>query len=123
MLRTSFGAASVLLDGDAEHPSEDRMAAEGLLQPVTLLKVGHHGSLTSTSQAFLDAVRPQAAVISCGRGNRFGHPRLAVLERLQAGHVQTTRTDTMGATQYLLHANGTYEVHFPGLGNTWQEQP
>ena len=123
VLRTSFGAASVLLDGDAEHPSEDRMAAEGLLQPVTLLKVGHHGSLTSTSQAFLDAVRPQAAVISCGRGNRFGHPRLAVLERLQAGHVQTTRTDTMGATQYLLHANGTYEVHFPGLGNTWQEQP
>ncbi len=121
VLRTHYGAASVLLEGDAEHPSEDRMQAEHLLQPVTLLKIGHHGSLTSTSQAFLAAVQPRAAVISCGRGNRFGHPREPILERLQTSHVQTARTDTMGATQYLLHPDGNFDVHFPGAGIT--EQP
>ena len=117
VLRTGYGAASVLLEGDAERPSEERMLAGRELRPVTLLKVGHHGSLTSTTAAFLGTVRPQAAVISCGRGNRFGHPRMPVLQSLQAAHVQTARTDTMGATQYLLHADGSYDVHFPGAGS------
>lgn len=116
VLWTGLGDASALLEGDAEHPSEDAMLAAHLLQPVTLLKVGHHGSMTSTGDAFLSAVHPRAAVISCGRGNRFGHPRMPVLERLQADHVQTARTDTMGATQYLLHPDGSYDVHFPGSG-------
>ncbi len=92
------------------------MLSEGVLHPVTLLKVGHHGSLTSTSEAFLAATHPLAAVISCGRGNHFGHPRFPVLQRLAADHVQTARTDTMGATQYLLHADGTLETHFPATG-------
>ncbi len=116
VLRAAYGKASALLEGDAELPSEDRMLSEHALGPVTLLKVGHHGSLTSTSQAFLAATHPVAAVISCGRGNHFGHPRFPILERLQTDHVQTARTDTMGATQYLLHADGTFEVHFPGTG-------
>ncbi len=98
VLRAEYGKASALLEGDAEQPSEDRMLSEHALRPVTLLKVGHHGSLTSTSGAFLAATHPVAAVISCGRGNHFGHPRFPILERLQAGHVQTARTDTMGAT-------------------------
>ena len=121
VLRVRYGKASVLLEGDAEHPSEERMQAAGELQPVTLLKAGHHGSMTSTSSAFLAAVRPRAAVISCGRGNRFGHPRLPVLQRLQDVHVQTARTDTMGAVQYLLHADGTLETHFPAIGSTGTE--
>ena len=116
VLRADFGKASALLEGDAEQPSEDRMLSEGVLHPVTLLKVGHHGSLTSTSQAFLAATHPLAAVISCGRGNHFGHPRFPILQRLAADHVQTARTDTMGATQYLLHANGTLETYFPATG-------
>ena len=122
VMRTNYGKATILLEGDAEHPSEDRMLAEHLLQPVTLLKIGHHGSLTSTGDAFLAAVHPAAAVISCGRGNRFGHPRMPVLERLQAAHVQTARTDTMGATQYLLHPDGTYDVHFPATGSGLMKQ-
>lgn len=113
VLRVRYGQASALLAGDAEHPSEEHMEAAGLLQPVTLLKVGHHGSMTSTSDAFLGAVQPRVAVISCGRGNRFGHPRLPVLQRLQAAHVHTARTDTMGLSQFLLHADGTVETHFP----------
>ncbi len=123
VLRASYGKSSALLEGDAEHPSEDRMLAENLLRPVTLLKVGHHGSLTSTSEAFLAATHPLAAVISCGRGNRFGHPRFPILERLQAGHVQTARTDTMGATQYLLHPDGSLETRFPGAADNSRPNP
>jgi competence protein ComEC len=106
VLRLHYGNASVLMEGDAEHASEEAMVRAGLA-PVTLLKVGHHGSNTSTGAAFLEQVRPQCAVISCGRGNAFGHPRMPVLERLQAMGVKTSRTDTMGAVRYLLHADGS----------------
>jgi competence protein ComEC len=106
VLRLQYGRASVLTEGDAEHASEEAMMRAGLA-PVTLLKVGHHGSNTSTSEALLEQVRPQCAVISCGRGNPFGHPRMPVLERLQAMGVRTSRTDTMGAVRYLLHADGS----------------
>ncbi|HEY9137306.1 MAG TPA: ComEC/Rec2 family competence protein [Terriglobus sp.] len=106
VLRLQYGKAAVLTEGDAEHASEEAMVRAGLV-PVTLLKVGHHGSNTSTSEAFLEQVRPQCAVISCGRGNPFGHPRMPVLERLQAMGVKTSRTDTMGAVRYLLYADGS----------------
>lgn len=106
VLRLNYGKASVLTEGDAEHASEEAMVRTGFA-PVTLLKVGHHGSNTSTSAAFLELLRPQCAVISCGRGNPFGHPRMPVLERLQSMGVKTSRTDTMGAVRYLLHADGS----------------
>ncbi|SEB56930.1 ComEC/Rec2 family competence protein [Terriglobus roseus] len=109
VLRIDYGKSSVLSEGDAERTSESAMVAAHLL-PVTLLKVGHHGSTTSTSAEFLGALHPVAAVISCGLGNRFGHPRAPILERLQAAHVHTSRTDDMGAVQYLLSADGSIET-------------
>ena len=117
VLRVAYGAASAQFEGDAEVPSEQRMLSNNL-QPVTLLKIGHHGSLTSTSDALLAALHPVAAVISCGRGNRFGHPRMPVLERLQAAGIHTARTDTMGASQFLLHADGTVVSRFPTFGTS-----
>lgn len=110
VLRIAYGRASVLAQGDAERASEQVELGEHPT-PVTLLKVGHHGSNTSTTEALLAAVQPQCAVISCGRGNHFGHPRWQVLERLQAAGVHTARTDQMGAVQYLLHADGSIQVH------------
>jgi competence protein ComEC len=110
VLRIEYGKSSVLSEGDAEHTSESAMLAAHLL-PVTLLKVGHHGSNTSTSAEFIASLHPVAAVISCGLGNRFGHPRMEVLERLQASGVRTARTDDMGAVQYLLSADGRIETH------------
>ncbi len=110
VLRIAFGSASVLAQGDAERPSEQVELSEHLT-PVTLLKVGHHGSNTSSTEAFLQAVHPRYAVISCGRGNHFGHPRFQVLERLQDVGAYTARTDQMGAVQYLLHADGSIQVH------------
>jgi competence protein ComEC len=93
----AYQQSSVLLEGDAEAPIEQRMLTEQGLQS-TLLKVGHHGSLTSTRPEFLARVSPQWAVISCGLRNRYGHPRMEVLEALQAAHVRTLSTDQNGAT-------------------------
>ncbi|SEG48130.1 competence protein ComEC [Bryocella elongata] len=107
VLRSSFGRASALLEGDAEAPSEHEMLEHGRVEASTLLKVGHHGSLTSTGQGFLDAVQPRDAVISVGRSNTFGHPREEVLQRLEAGHVRTLRTDRGGAATFLLAADGS----------------
>ena len=106
VLRLGYGRSSVLLEGDAETPSEDAMLANGRLTPVTLLKVAHHGSRTSTTQAFLDAVRPQEAVISVGRHNTFGHPRYDVLGRLEAEGSRVFRTDQDGAQTFLLDGDG-----------------
>jgi competence protein ComEC len=68
----------------------------------TILKVAHHGSATSTIAPMLAAVHPQFAVISVGFRSPFHHPRPDVLGRLQAAHVRTFRTDTMGATSFYL---------------------
>lgn len=101
VLRIAYKQTSALLEGDAEWPSEARMTAAGGLAS-TLLKVGHHGSRTSTTAPFLAAVAPAYAVISDGRHNTFGHPRAETLEKLEAANVRTYRTDTMGATSFLL---------------------
>ena len=69
-----------------ERPGEAAMLAANLIHPVTLLKVGHHGSNTSTTPAFLAAAAPVDAAISSGRGNPFGHPRAEVIGRLAAQH-------------------------------------
>ncbi len=113
VMRLSFGKASALLEGDAEAPSEAAMLAHGRVAPATLLKVGHHGSLTSTTPEFLAAVAPQDAVISVGQHNTFGHPRFGVLERLESNHVHTFRTDRGGAESFLLSADGRISASAP----------
>ena len=101
VLHMAYGATSVMLEGDAEAPIEQAMLAETDLQS-TLLKVGHHGSITSTRPEFLTRVAPQWAVISCGLHNRYGHPREEVLEELQNAQVKTFRTDINGASCFVL---------------------
>jgi competence protein ComEC len=101
VLHVTYGATSVMLEGDAEAPIEQVMLAEPDLQS-TLLKVGHHGSITSTRPEFLARVAPQWAVISCGLRNRYGHPREEVLEELQEARVRTFRTDIQGAACFRL---------------------
>ena len=68
----------------------------------SLLKIGHHGSITSTRPEFLARVAPQWALISCGLHNRYGHPRQEVLEELQEAHVRTFRTDINGVSCFRL---------------------
>lgn len=106
VLRLGFDRASVLLEGDAEASSEFSMLAHHRVAHATLLKVGHHGSITSTNPTFLSAVSPLDAVISVGRHNTFGHPRAEVLGRLEDAHVKTFRTDRFGAETFLLTPAG-----------------
>lgn len=105
VMRVEYGKASVLLEGDAESSSEQAMLAYGLA-PVTLLKVGHHGSRTSTTPEFFSALAPKDAVVSVGKGNTFGHPRMEVIERIAAGGTRLYRTDEFGLITFLIDQNG-----------------
>ncbi|HEY3938850.1 MAG TPA: ComEC/Rec2 family competence protein [Bryobacteraceae bacterium] len=96
VFEVSYGHRSILLTGDAERPVEDDMAGSGELRPVTLLKVGHHGSKTSSSEEFLSQIHPQFAIISDGYKNQFHHPHPTVLERLAEHHAMVLRTDQHG---------------------------
>jgi competence protein ComEC len=106
VMRMQYGNASVLLEGDAEAPSERDMLTHGRITPVTLLKVGHHGSRTSTTQEFFDAAAPKDAVVSVGKGNTFGHPRYEVVERIAEARTKLYRTDEFGLTTFLLGRDG-----------------
>jgi competence protein ComEC len=70
-----------------------------------LLKVGHHGSKTSTTPRFLAAVEPRYAIVSAGHHNPYGHPKIEVLDRLQDAHIRTFRTDAIGATSFYLNGS------------------
>jgi competence protein ComEC len=95
--RISYGSRSFLLTGDMEGPMEQRILSEnaGVLR-ADVLKVGHHGSKTSTTQDFLDAAAPSVAVISAGFENSFGHPHRDVISRLTERHSTVLRTDFDG---------------------------
>jgi competence protein ComEC len=112
VLRIQYGQSSALLEGDAEAPSEDRMIAEGLRHS-DLLKIGHHGSRTSTTPPFLAAVSPSYAVISVGSRNLYGHPRREVLEELQSAHIRSFRTDTLGLSTFYLDGNRVAAAALP----------
>ncbi|HLN59217.1 MAG TPA: MBL fold metallo-hydrolase, partial [Thermoanaerobaculia bacterium] len=84
---------SALLTGDASTATEEALLREHRVPRADILKVGHHGSRSSTTTAFLEAVCPRAAVISCGRENRFGHPAPATLQTLAAARIPVFRTD------------------------------
>jgi competence protein ComEC len=91
------GSDSFLFTGDAEEHSEGEMLIKNSsVLKSDVLKVGHHGSVSSTCQAFLNAVGPTYAVISVGADNMFGHPDPSVLERLDANGISLFRTDTQG---------------------------
>jgi competence protein ComEC len=106
VMHVGYGATSAMLEGDAEAPIEQAMLTEQGLAS-TLLKVGHHGSITSTRPEFLKRVAPQWAVISSGLHNRYGHPREEVLEELQEAHVRTLRTDVNGISCFVLDGRTT----------------
>lgn len=106
VMRMQYGKSSVLLEGDAEAPSEREMLAHGRVGAVTLLKIGHHGSRTSTTEEFLGAASPRDAVVSVGRGNTFGHPRYEVIDRIAEARIKLYRTDEFGLTTFLLGRDG-----------------
>src|SRR6185295_2772782 len=96
VLRLEYGDFSMLLTGDAEDQTEHRMLTKDLNLKATVLKVGHHGSKYATTQEFVDRVKPEVAIVSCGEWNRYGHPSQVVLDRLHATDAKLYRTDLQG---------------------------
>lgn len=99
VLSFAFGEQKFLLMGDASEASEKAILGNGITEH-DILKVGHHGSKTSTCAEFLDAVKPKEAIISCGVDNNYGHPDKEVLNRLEERGVRIRRTDLEGTITY-----------------------
>ncbi len=117
VLELRYGDVSVVLPGDISRDVESTLAPR--LEPARLrvLKAAHHGSATSTSDAWLDALHPALVLVSCGRDNRFGHPAPPVLARLAARHITAFRTDVDG--EVFLETDGqTLQVR-SWTGRTW----
>lgn len=104
VLKVTYKNNSFLFTGDAELKSENDMLADGMNLKADVLKIGHHGSSSSTSKAFLAAVKPQYAVISVGKNN-YGHPDSDILGRLKNENVSVLRTDQKGSITAISDGN------------------
>lgn len=91
-----YGETGFLFTGDAESAAEADMLTEGIDLSADVFKVAHHGSISSNTEEFLDAVDPSFAVISCGEGNSYGHPHAEVLSNLENRDITVFRTDMQG---------------------------
>ena len=96
VLRIDYGNTSFLLTGDMEKTAETDLVNSGANLKADVLQVGHHGSSTSTGYLFLNAVLPEMGVISCGTGNKYGHPHEETLSILRDAKVDVYRTDLQG---------------------------
>ena len=104
VMKLQVGNTSVLLTGDAQFDTEQSMLSSGYNLHSQLLKVGHHGSSTSTSQAFLSAVTPTYAVISAGINNQYGHPTQQTLDILTSDNIITYGTYSYGTIVFSLNS-------------------
>lgn len=119
VLRVRFGDVEFLLTGDVGQEAERAIHGQlGSSAPIKILKVAHHGSATSTDAAFVEAYRPDLALISVGRHNAFGHPSAAVLARLAAAGARVMRTDRDGAIT--LETDGAGVRATSEAGRVWQ---
>ena len=96
VIKLVYGNNKFLFTGDAQASNEEDMINKGYDLSADVLKVGHHGSDTSTTDAFLSKVNPKYAVISCGKDNDYGHPHKSTMDKLQAKGVSVYRTDESG---------------------------
>jgi competence protein ComEC len=111
VMRVRYGEFTALLTGDATALVEERLLqGDPDALHAQVLKLGHHGSVTSTTPPFLAATRPRLALVSAGRGNRYGHPHRAVIERVEAAGAQVLRTDRHGAIVVRGDAWGAFKV-------------
>ncbi|MBZ4669364.1 MAG: beta-lactamase protein [Defluviitaleaceae bacterium] len=96
VIKVTYGNTAFMFTGDAEKESEQEMLSRGYNLKTDVFKVGHHGSLSSSTWAFLKAVSPKYAVISVGKNNDYGHPHKEIIEKLKSLGVIVYRTDECG---------------------------
>jgi len=105
--RLDYGSFSMLLTGDAEDQTEHRLLTKELELKSKVIKISHHGSKYASSSDFLNRVKPEVAIVSCGAWNRYGHPSQAVLDRLKTANVKLYRTDLQGEITITTRGNDT----------------
>ena len=110
VLRLKYKDKAFLFTGDAEKEAERDILLSGVNIRANVLKVGHHGSDTSSSRGFLRQVSPQYAVISCGEGNTYGHPKPITIETLMSFFVHVYRTDQDGTVRFTTDGKSTMQV-------------
>lgn len=103
-VKLSYGDVSIMVGGDAESKAEETMISSGLDLDADIYLANHHGSDTSSTDNFLNAVTPVYTIISCGKGNAYGHPTEAALERIQNAGSFLYRTDIQG--EIIMYSNG-----------------
>ena len=108
----SCGTVEILLTGDAEIPSEEDMLAAGVLMDVDVLKIGHHGSRTSSSNDFLAITSPEIGIISAGLDNQYGHPHTEVIDRLDTAGVELLYTDISDADDTIVLSSDCQSYYF-----------
>jgi len=114
VLYTVLGNISWLFTGDLEKDGEFMLMQKYPQLTADVLKVGHHGSHSSTTEPFLEQIAPKMAVISVGENNSFGHPHPKVIERLERKKINILRTDINGAITFTFNKeSGTFSVHHP----------
>ncbi|MCC8161972.1 MAG: MBL fold metallo-hydrolase [Lachnospiraceae bacterium] len=118
VLRLTHGDNAFLFTGDAEENAEAEILASGYTLSADVLKVGHHGSRSSTGDEFLAAVSPSCAVISCGEENDYGHPHAATLNKLRTSGVSLYRTDEQGTIT--VTSDGSSLVWNASPSESWQ---
>jgi competence protein ComEC len=101
VLLWQFNRVKTLLTGDLEAPGESALITRGVLLDIDILKVGHHGSKTSSTPAFLAITRPEMSLISCGKNNHYGHPHKQTLSHLEQMGARILRTDLEGTLEIL----------------------
>jgi len=106
VIRVTYGTTSFLFTGDAQALSEQEMLSKGYNLKADVLKVGHHGSNSSTTQQFLNAVSPKYGVIEVGAGNDYGHPHQVTLDKLVSANVTVYRTDLNGTIIFKSDGSG-----------------
>lgn len=123
-IKLTYGSTSFILAGDAETISEGEMLDNGINLSADVVKLGHHGSTSSSSDSYLETINPQFAVISTGVGNQYGHPHLETLQKILDRDINLYRTDKQGTI--IFTSNGTnitvntmpYEITDSDLANT-----
>lgn len=110
--RLDYGDESVMLTGDMEAKLEDRLIRNDTDLSAQFLKIGHHGSKTSTTNGLLDAVQPILAFMSLGARNRYGHPHATVIDRLEKHGIRYYRTDRDGSSDLQLDGRRYKVVNF-----------
>ena len=108
--RLVYGNFAMMFTGDAESEEEKTMLDSGAAMKCDVLKVGHHGSRTSSSRAFIKAVAPKVGIISLGAGNSYGHPHAKTLKTMEKYNVEILRTDRDGTVTVTTTGSGDFQI-------------